>query len=131
MSEMKGKDFLTIIYQVDNVVGPEKNDTIDEDRVDGYKQISNDEVQDGENNVGNSLDDEDPSDYTGALDFIKNEKTLTPRAIITGILIGILVAIMNVNFGLKTGWTQGKKRKKLKKLKRRLYLCSTCLHWSF
>jgi hypothetical protein len=113
MSEMKGKDFLPIIYKVDNVVGPDQKDLVDEDRGDGYKQISNDEVQDnGENNVGNSLNDEEPYDYTGAFDFVKNEKTLTPRALLTGILIGILVAIMNVNFGLKTGWTQGKKKKK-------------------
>lgn len=34
-------------------------------------------------------------------------KALSFRAIVTGILIGVAVAAMNVNFGLRTGWTQG------------------------
>ena len=35
------------------------------------------------------------------------ERQLTVRAVITGCLIGGLVSMMNIYFGLKTGWSIG------------------------
>ena len=36
----------------------------------------------------------------------KSNKALTVRAIISGAMVGIIIASMNVSFGLKTGWSQ-------------------------
>uniref|UniRef100_A0A7S1PFN5 Oligopeptide transporter n=1 Tax=Percolomonas cosmopolitus TaxID=63605 RepID=A0A7S1PFN5_9EUKA len=41
------------------------------------------------------------------LDIYKNRGEFTLRALILGILIGALVAAVNVNFGLRVGWTSG------------------------
>lgn len=41
------------------------------------------------------------------MDIYTNRGEFTLRAITIGILIGALVAAVNVNFGLRTGWTQG------------------------
>ena len=37
---------------------------------------------------------------------LKSNKALTVRAIISGAMVGIIIASMNVSFGLKTGWSQ-------------------------
>lgn len=36
-----------------------------------------------------------------------NERQLTPRALITGCVLGAVVAAMNISFGLRTGWSIG------------------------
>jgi hypothetical protein len=98
--EMKGKFSHFNNFKVDQ--NGDELKQITEEREDGYKPISSSVEE-------NSNDDSKNSSFvSGVSQYIENENTLTPRAIISGILIGVLIAIMNVNFGLKTGWTQGK-----------------------
>jgi OPT family oligopeptide transporter len=85
----------------------------------GYKPIYDDDANTNtdekhlraENDEDTKIEDDedppvieyDPTEY----DRYQEHNELTFRAIIVGCLIGVLVAAMNVNFGLRTGWTQG------------------------
>jgi F0F1-type ATP synthase assembly protein I len=97
--EMKGKNFTLLTFLKVDQNGDELKQ-ITQEREDGYKPISSKEENVNEDSKNDSFD-------FGVSQYIQNENTLTPRALISGILIGVLIAIMNVNFGLKTGWTQG------------------------
>eukprot|EP01080_Neovahlkampfia_damariscottae_P004337 gene4337-7693_t len=85
-------------------VDVEPQGTFDEERDDGYRIIDTENMETKEEKTTGTKIKEGVTDVFG---FIWTDEALTPRAIISGILIGILVATMNVNFGLKTGWTQG------------------------
>jgi uncharacterized oligopeptide transporter (OPT) family protein len=37
----------------------------------------------------------------------KDVDPLSPRAVFAGLVVGTIVAAMNVSFGLKAGWAQG------------------------
>jgi len=52
-------------------------------------------------------DEEFDENDTTEVGRFKERGEFTFRAIAVGSLIGILVGAMNVNFGLRTGWTQG------------------------
>ena len=47
-----------------------------------------------------------PTPLTASGTTLKSNKALTVRAIISGAMVGIIIASMNVSFGLKTGWSQ-------------------------
>ncbi|KAL0489118.1 hypothetical protein AKO1_009024 [Acrasis kona] len=80
----------------------------------GYSWINEDEDQDN-NSVDKLIlkdddDDGDPpvEDYDPTeFERYNEHNELTFRTVFVGCLIGILVAAMNVNFGLRTGWCQG------------------------
>ncbi|KAL0480784.1 hypothetical protein AKO1_006934 [Acrasis kona] len=77
-------------------------------RQEGYRHVPvEDEVSEDSNEELEDPDppviDYDPSEY----DRYKEHNEFTFRAILVGCLIGVLVAAINVNFGLRTGWTQG------------------------
>lgn len=89
------------------------------DHFDEHERRMNDEStlktssaqQDNPNEETANDDDEEEFDENDTTEVgrFKERGEFTFRSIAVGALIGILVGAMNVNFGLRTGWTQGGK----------------------
>ncbi|KAG2379019.1 hypothetical protein C9374_007657 [Naegleria lovaniensis] len=71
------------------------------------KQTSSQQDHVNEESVNDDDEEEFDENDTTEVGRFKERGEFTFRAIAVGALIGILVGAMNVNFGLRTGWTQG------------------------